>query len=67
VLQHCDGQTRPSKLKELLRQNFNVSHAQAEELTWLTLDELGKANLLEAEVAAASAPPPQQNRHAPAL
>jgi hypothetical protein len=51
VLQHCDGQTTPAQLVELLRQNFNVSHAQAEELTWLTLDELGKANLLEAEVA----------------
>ena len=51
VLQHCDGQTTPEQLAELLRQNFNVSHAQAEQLTWLTLDELGKANLLEAEVA----------------
>jgi hypothetical protein len=51
VLQHCDGQTTPEQLVELLRQNFNVSRAQAEQLTWLTLDELGKANLLEAEVA----------------
>ena len=51
VLQHCDGQTTPEQLAELLRQNSNVSHAQAEQLTWLTLDELGKANLLEAEVA----------------
>src|SRR6476660_1367625 len=51
VLQHCDGQTTPEQLAELLRQNFNVSNAQAEQLTWLTLDELGKANLLEAEVA----------------
>ena len=51
VLQHCDGQTTPEQLAELLRQNFDVSHAQAEQLTWLTLDELGKANLLEAEVA----------------
>jgi Coenzyme PQQ synthesis protein D (PqqD) len=51
VLQHCDGQTTPEQLMELLRQNFNVSNAQAEQLTWLALDELGKANLLEAEVA----------------
>ena len=51
VLQHCDGQTTPEQLMELLRQNSNVSHAQAEQLTWLALDELGKANLLEAEVA----------------
>ncbi len=51
VLQHCDGQTTPEQLMELLRQNCNVSRAQAEQLTWLALDELGKANLLEAEVA----------------
>src|SRR5713101_9724572 len=51
VLQHCDGQTTPEQLMELLRQNFNVSRAQAEQLTWLALDELSKANLLEAEVA----------------
>src|SRR5438067_5181829 len=51
VLQHCDGQTTPEQLMELLRQNSNVSHAQAEQLTWLALVELGKANLLEAEVA----------------
>ena len=51
VLQHCDGQTTPEQLMELLRQNFNVPRVQAEQLTWLALDELGKANLLEAEVA----------------
>ena len=51
VLQHCDGRTTPEQLVELLRQNFNVSRTQAEQLTWLTLDELGKANLLQAEVA----------------
>jgi hypothetical protein len=48
VLQHCDGQTTPDQLMELLRQNFNVSGAQAEQLTWLALDELAKAHLLEA-------------------
>src|SRR5437762_205874 len=51
VWQHCDGQTTPEQLTELLRQKFNVSRAQAEQMTWLALDELGKANLLEAEVA----------------
>ena len=51
VWQHCDGQTTPEELMEMLRQNFNVSCAEAEQLTWLALDELGKANLLEAEVA----------------
>src|SRR5258708_7380110 len=50
VWQHCDGQTTPEQLMELLRKNFNVSCAEAEQLTWLALDELGKANLLEAEV-----------------
>jgi Coenzyme PQQ synthesis protein D (PqqD) len=50
VWQHCDGQTTPEQLMELLRKNCNVSRAQAEHLTWLALDELGKANLLEAEV-----------------
>jgi hypothetical protein len=51
VWQHCDGQTTPEQLMELLRQNFNVSPTHAEQLTWLALDELRKANLLEAEVA----------------
>ena len=51
VWQHCDGQTTPEQLMELLRQHFNIPRAQAEQLTWLALDELGKANLLEAEVA----------------
>ena len=51
VWQHCDGHTTPEQLTELVRQNCNVSCAQAEQLTWLALDELGKANLLEAEVA----------------
>src|SRR5436309_13850637 len=51
VLQHCDGQTTPEQLTELVRQNSNVSHAQAEQLTCLALDELGKANLLETELA----------------
>src|SRR5437899_679381 len=51
VWQHCDGQTTPEQLMELLRQKFNVSRAQAEQMTWLALDELRKANLLEAEVA----------------
>ncbi len=36
---------------ELVRQKFNVSRAEGEQLTWLALDELGKANLLDAEVA----------------
>ncbi len=50
VLQYCDGRTTPEQLMELVRQNCNVPATQAEQLTWLSLDELGKANLLEAEV-----------------
>ena len=33
VLQHCDGQTTPEQLMELVRQDSDVSHAQAEQLT----------------------------------
>jgi hypothetical protein len=51
VLKHCDGRTTPEQLTDLLRQKFNVSRAEAEQMTWLALDALGKANLLEAEVA----------------
>src|SRR6266480_7240462 len=51
VWQHCDGHTTPEQLTELVRRKFNVSRAEGEQLTWLALDELGKANLLEAEVA----------------
>src|SRR5207248_10923372 len=50
VLQHCDGQTTPEQLTELVRRKFSVSRAEGEQLTWLALDELGKANLLETEV-----------------
>src|SRR5947207_1371313 len=50
VLEHCDGRTTPEQLMELVRQNCNVPATQAEQLTWLALAELGKANLLEAEV-----------------
>ena len=51
VLKHCDGRTTPEQLTDLLRQKFNVSRAEAEQMTWLALDALAKANLLEAEVA----------------
>jgi coenzyme PQQ synthesis protein D (PqqD) len=51
VWQHCDGQTTHEQLTDLLRQKFNVSRAEAEQMTWLALDALAKANLLEAEVA----------------
>src|SRR5436190_6612236 len=60
VLQHCDGRTTPEQLIDLVRQNCNVPASQAEQLTWLALDELGKANLLEAEVRR---PRPLSSKH----
>jgi len=56
VWQNCNGHSTPEQLAELLRQTINVPHTQAEQLTWLALDELGKANLLEAEVARPASP-----------
>ena len=56
VYQHCDGQTTPRQLAELLRQKLNVSASQAEQLLRLALDELQTAGLLESD--AAPMPPP---------
>ena len=50
VFQHCDGQTTTEQLTELLRQKFNLPRGQAEQLLWLSLDELHNANLLQADV-----------------
>jgi len=50
VWQHCDGNTSPQELTALLVRKFNVTEAQAEELTRLALDELTNFNLLETEV-----------------
>ena len=33
VFQHCDGQTSPEQLAEILRQKFNLRQAEAEHLT----------------------------------
>src|SRR5438046_4284730 len=46
VLQHCDSRTTPEPLVELLRQKLNASGTQEEQLTEMTLDERGKANLI---------------------
>lgn len=51
VFQHCDGQTTPQQLAERLRQKFNVSPSQAEQLLSLALAELEKANLLQSNAA----------------
>ena len=62
VFQHCDGQTTPQQLAELLRQKFNLPHSQVEQLLWLTLDELEKANLLQTRVVTTQAPRPMLTR-----
>jgi hypothetical protein len=46
VFQHCDGQTSPERLAEILRQKFNLLPAEAEHLTQLALEELETAHLL---------------------
>ncbi len=50
VFQHCDGQTTPEQLTELLRQKFNLSRGQAEQLLELSLEKLHKADLLQRSV-----------------
>jgi Coenzyme PQQ synthesis protein D (PqqD) len=56
VFQHCDGQTTPQQLTELLRRKLNVAPAEAEQLMRLALDELRTAGLLQS--SGASMPPP---------
>ena len=46
VLEHCDGQTSPERLAEILRQKLNLQPAEAERLTQLALEELEAAQLL---------------------
>ena len=43
VFQHCDGQTSPEQLAEILRRKFNLRQAEAEQLTRLALEELETA------------------------
>ena len=46
VFQHCDGQTSPEQLAEILRRKFNLRQAEAEQLTRLALEELEASQLL---------------------
>ncbi len=62
VFQHCDGQTTPQQLTERLRQKFNVSPSQAQQLLALTLDELHKANLLQSSAAQTQPSVPMPSR-----
>jgi hypothetical protein len=54
VFQHCDGQTSPERLAEILRQKFNLLPAEAEHLTQLALEELETAQLLQPVIPAAA-------------
>jgi PqqD family protein of HPr-rel-A system len=56
VFQHCDGQTSPQQMTELLRRKFNLPQAEAEQLVRLALDELETAGLLQS--SGAPMPPP---------
>lgn len=56
VFEHCDGQTSPQQLAELLRRKLNVPPAEASQLMRFALDELEAAGLLES--GAAPMPPP---------
>src|ERR1043165_5086114 len=56
VYQHCDGETTPRQLAEILRQKLNVPLSKAEHLLRIALDELQTAGLLQS--AAAPMPPP---------
>ena len=46
VFQHCDGQTSPEQLAEILCQKFNLLQAEAEHVTQVALEELETAQLL---------------------
>jgi len=56
VYRHCDGQTTPGQLAEILRQELNVPLSKAEHLLRIALDELQIAGLLQS--SAAPMPPP---------
>ena len=46
VLEHCDGQTSPEQLAEIVRQKFSLLPAEAEPLVQLALEELETSRLL---------------------
>jgi len=62
VFQHCDGQTTPQQLTERLCQKFNIPRNQAEQLLWLALEDLEKANLLQEKITTTQAPRPMITR-----
>ena len=58
VWQHCDGNTSPQDLTALIVRKFNVTAAQAEQLTQVAMDELANFNLFEAGVERPLVVPP---------
>jgi hypothetical protein len=56
VWQHCDGQTTPQQLVELLQRQFDLPREHAEGVMRLALDELGEAHLLQAAEARPAGP-----------
>jgi len=56
VFQHCDGETSPQQLTELLRRKLNVPQAEADQLMRLALDELQASGLLQEGMMPPTAP-----------
>jgi len=56
VFQHCDGETSPQQMAELLRRRLNVPAAEAGQLVRIALAELETAGLLQS--SAVPLPPP---------
>ena len=50
VWQQCDGQTSLAQIAAMLQAELQVPDAEAKELAWLTLAQLEKAHLLDADV-----------------
>jgi hypothetical protein len=50
VWQQCDGQTSLAQIAAILQAELQVPDTEAKELAWLTLAQLEKAHLLDADV-----------------
>lgn len=51
VWEHCDGHTSPAELATLVSAKVNVPQDTAQKLTWLALDQLEKAHLLQEKLS----------------
>ena len=50
VWELCDGQTTPQQMAQRLQAASDLDETQAEDVVWMTLEELEQAHLLESEV-----------------